>query len=164
VRYFFGGSTTVGGTIPTTLKTLNLTGGTTISDLFVNNMTTLETINLPATLTTIGLRSFEGASGVKSLTIPATVNSIGNDAFRAMTGLLLLTFLRETLPATIGNNLFATSYTGLIPLNLNPLASLFIVVPTQAARDAYILNLQFNAFATADPTRLVVAEQPPILP
>jgi len=164
VRYFFGGSTTVAGTIPTTLKTLNLTGGTTIYDLFVNNMTTLETINLPSTLTTIGLRSFEGASGVKSLTIPATVNSIGNDAFRAMTGLLLLTFLRETLPATIGTNLFATSYTGFIPSNLNPLANLFIVVPTQAARDAYILNAQFNAFATADPTRLVVAEQPPILP
>ena len=63
VRYFFGGPTTVAGTIPTTLKTLNLTGGTTIYDLFVNNMTTLETINLPSTLTTIGLRSFEGASG-----------------------------------------------------------------------------------------------------
>jgi uncharacterized repeat protein (TIGR02543 family) len=161
VRYFFGGSTTVAGTIPTTLKTLNLTGGTTIYDLFVNNMTGLETINLPSTLTTIGLRSFEGASGVKSLIIPESVNSIANDAFRAMTGLLLLTFLRETLPATVGTNLFATSYTGLIPSNLNPLANLFIVVPSQAAYDAYILNAQFNAFATAAPTRLVIAESEP---
>ena len=165
VRYFFGGSTTVAGTIPTTLKTLNLTGGTTIYDLFVNNMTTLETINLPSTLTTIGLRSFEGASGVKALTIPATVNSIGNDAFRAMTGLLLLTFQRETLPATVGTNIFATSYTGVLPSNLNPLANLFVVVPSQAAYDAYILNTQFNALATANPTRLVIAEpQQPILP
>jgi len=102
---------------------------------------------------------------VTALTIPATVNSIGNDAFRAMTGLLLLTFLRETLPAAIGTNLFATSYTGLLPSNLNPLANLFVVVPSQAAYDAYILNAQFNALATANPTRLVIAEpQQPILP
>jgi uncharacterized repeat protein (TIGR02543 family) len=165
VRYFFGGSTSVAGTIPTTLTTLNLTGGTTIYDLFVNNMTTITTISLPTTLTTIGTRSFEGASSVTALTIPATVNSIGNDAFRAMTGLLLLTFLRETLPAAIGTNLFATSYTGLLPSNLNPLANLFVVVPSQAAYDAYILNAQFNALATANPTRLVIAEpQQPILP
>lgn len=165
VRYFFGGSTTVAGTIPTTLRTLNLTGGTTIYDLFANNMSTLVTVNLPSSLTTIGARSFEGATGITSLTIPATVNSIGNDAFRAMTGLLLLTFQRETLAATIGTNIFATSYTGLLPSNLNPLANLFIVVPSQAAYDAYILNAQFNALATANPTRLVIAEpQQPILP
>jgi hypothetical protein len=153
VRYFFGGSTSVLGTIPTTLRTITLTGGTSLSDSFLTNLTMIENVTLPSTLTTIGALAFDGATGIKSLTIPANVNSIGNSAFRGMTGLLLLTFLRDTLPATLGTTLFATS-----SVSATPLPNLFIVVPSDTARTAYILNAQFAAFASADPTRLVVAE------
>jgi hypothetical protein len=152
VRYFFGGTTSGGGTIPTTLTTINLTGGTILGANFFIGLTTLVNVTLPNALIEIGAQAFDGATGITSLTIPQSVNSIGASAFRAMTGLVQLTFLRETLAATLGGTLFATSSVSVVIL-----PNLFIVVPTQAALDLYIGNLQFAAFNTVSPVRIVVA-------
>jgi hypothetical protein len=152
LRYFFGGSTTVVGTIPTTLTTVNLTGGTVLSGQFFQNLTGLINVTLPSTLIEIGTLAFDGVTGITALTIPQSVNSIGASAFRAMTGLARLTFLRETLAATLGTTLFATSAASAVILD-----NLFIVVPTEEALTAYIVNAQFAAFNTVTPIRIVVA-------
>jgi hypothetical protein len=158
VRYFFGGTTSGGGTIPTTLTTINLTGGTILGPSFFIALNTLVNITLPSTLTEIGAQAFDRVTSVTDLTIPQSVNNIGASAFREMTNLAKLTFLRETLPATIGTSIalnafiFATSSTSaaLLPV-------LFIVVPSEAALAAYISNPQFAAFNTVSPVRIVVA-------
>jgi hypothetical protein len=152
VRYFFGGTTSGGGTIPTTLTTVTLSGGTVLGPSFFSNLTTLVNVTLPNTLTDIGTLAFDGVTGITALTIPQSVNSIGASAFRAMTGLVQLTFLRETLAATLGTTLFATSAASAVIL-----PNLFIVVPTEAALTAYIVNAQFAAFNTVTPIRIVVA-------
>jgi hypothetical protein len=152
VRYFFGGTTSGGGTIPTTLTTINLTGGTILGANFFIGVTTLVNVTLPNALIEIGAQAFDGATGITSLTIPQSVNNIGASAFRAMTGLVQLTFLRETLAATLGTTLFATSSASAVIL-----LNLFIVVPTEAALTAYIVNAQFAAFNTVTPIRIVVA-------
>jgi hypothetical protein len=152
VRYFFGGTTSGGGTIPTTLTTVTLSGGTVLGPSFFSNLTTLVNVTLPNTLTEIGTLAFDGVTGITALTIPQSVNSIGASAFRAMTGLVQLTFLRETLAATLGTTLFATSAASAVIL-----PNLFIVVPTEAALTAYIVNAQFAAFNTVTPIRIVVA-------
>ena len=152
VRYFFGGTTSGGGTIPTTLTTVTLSGGTVLGPSFFSNLTTLVNVTLPNTLTEIGTLAFDGVTGITALTIPQSVNSIGASAFRAMTGLVQLTFLRETLAATLGLTLFATSSVSAVIL-----PNLFIVVPTEAALTAYIVNAQFAAFNTVTPIRIVVA-------
>jgi hypothetical protein len=161
VRYFFGGTTSGGGTIPTTLTTINLTGGTILGANFFIGLTTLVNVTLPNALIEIGAQAFDGATGITSLTIPQSVNSIGASAFRGMIGLVQLTFLRETLPTTIGLTLFTIS-------SVNPaiLTGLYIIVPNSAAITAYRVNPQFNAIATENPLRLASAEAEPevILP
>jgi hypothetical protein len=152
VRHFFGGTTSGGGTIPTTLTTINLTGGTILGPSFFIALNTLVNITLPSTLTDIGAQAFDRVTSVTALTIPQSVNNIGASAFREMTGLVQLTFLRETLAATLGTTLFATSAASAVIL-----PNLFIVVPTEEALTAYIVNAQFAAFNTVSPIRIVVA-------
>jgi hypothetical protein len=152
VRYFFGGTTSGGGTIPTTLTTINLTGGTILGPSFFIALNTLVNITLPSTLTDIGAQAFDRVTSVTALTIPQSVNNIGASAFREMTNLVQLTFLRETLAATLGTTLFATSAASAVIL-----PNLFIVVPTEAALTEYIVNAQFAAFNTVTPIRIVVA-------
>jgi len=152
VRYFFGGTTSGGGTIPTTLTTINLTGGTILGPNFFIGLNTLVNVTLPSTLIEIGSQAFDRTTSITSLTIPQSVNNIGASAFREMTNLVQLTFLRETLPTTLGTTLFATSSTV-----ATILPNLFIVVPTEAALTAYIVNAQFAAFNTVTPVRIVVA-------
>jgi hypothetical protein len=163
LRYFFGGTTTLNtGTLPTTLTTVNLTGGTTLTSSFFQNATTIVNVTLPSSLMIIGASAFEGAIRIKELTIPALVDNLGAAAFRGMIELAKLTFLRETLPTTIGANLFTTTSAVGSPI----LENLFIFVPTEAAVNNYNTNLQFNAFATPVPTRLVASQAEPevILP
>jgi hypothetical protein len=163
LRYFFGGTITVNtGTLPITLTSVNLTGGTTLTGSFFQNATAIVNVTLPNTLTIIGASAFEGATNIKNLTIPATVDNLGIAAFRGMTELVQLIFLKETLPSTIGANLFLVSSA----LNAPILPTLFIIVPNATSVTAYSVNGQFNAFATQTPPRLVPAEAEPevILP
>ena len=61
----------------------------------------LTAITIPASVTSIGAKAFEGA-GLTSVTIPASVTSIGSEAFRFCTELDLVTMLGET-PPTLGD-------------------------------------------------------------
>jgi hypothetical protein len=134
------------------LTTINLTGGTILGANFFIALNTLVNITLPSTLTEIGAQAFDRVTNVTALTIPQSVNNIGASAFREMTNLVQLTFLSETLAATLGTTLFATSASSAVIL-----PNLFIVVPTEAALTAYIVNAQFAAFNTVTPIRIVVA-------
>lgn len=67
--------------IPTALKTVVITDGTTIPWQAFYNCKDLTGITLPDTITSIGEQAFEGCAGLESLTIPANVTSIGEYAF-----------------------------------------------------------------------------------
>jgi hypothetical protein len=153
LRYFFGGSTTVSGTIPANLTNVIISGGTVLSGQFFQNITSLVNVTLPSTLIDILTLAFDGASNIVNLTIPDTVNRIDASAFRGMTSLVQLIFLRESLPTTLGTTLFATSSTVSTILE-----NLFIIVPTQEALDVYIVNAQFAAFNIVGSPRIVVAQ------
>jgi len=136
LRYLFGGTITVAtGTLPTTLNTVTLTGGATLTGTFFQGHTNLTTINLPVSLTVIGASAFQGATGIVSLVIPSTVDNLGTSAFNGMSGLLQLTFLRTTQPTTLGTTIFANTNVGL-----------FIIVPSDALVN--YTNAQFTVFGS----------------
>lgn len=65
-------------------------GLTEIPAAAFNQAAKLKEVNIPSTVTTIGINAFAG-SGLESLTIPATVTSIGYGAFRDMANLTTIT-------------------------------------------------------------------------
>ena len=65
-------------------------GLTEIPAAAFNQATKLKEVNIPSTVTTIGINAFAG-TGLESLTIPATVTSIGYGAFRDMANLTTVT-------------------------------------------------------------------------
>ncbi len=82
LRYYFGNDVTY---IPTTLKTLEFSGGTLNLNIALtqNNLGSVEHIIIPNTVTQIILGTFRGASGLTKLTIPFVGRSkvaLGNDA------------------------------------------------------------------------------------
>ncbi len=73
--------------LPETLKTIEITGGSKIPATAFEEMSTIENIILPNTITSIGESAFKGCSAVTSFTIPKTVTSISNTAFYGCSGL-----------------------------------------------------------------------------
>ena len=66
--------------IPSSLKTVTLTGGTSVPDYAFYNCQNLTAINLPESLESIGSYAFKN-SGLLSITIPSLVTTIENHAF-----------------------------------------------------------------------------------
>ena len=67
------------------IKEINMTGGTTISDYaFYNGQTgtTITKVTLPSTLTYIGINAFYYAMSLKTVNIPDSVKTIAESAFR----------------------------------------------------------------------------------
>ncbi|MBO7218814.1 MAG: leucine-rich repeat domain-containing protein, partial [Clostridia bacterium] len=67
--------------IPSTLKTVTITGGTSIAEYAFYGCDSIETIILPEGITTIGSEAFVGCSGLKTINIPSTVTRIAHYAF-----------------------------------------------------------------------------------
>ena len=69
------------GTIPATLKTVTILGGTKVVDGAFKGCDTISTINLPEGITTIGKEAFADCSNLSTITLPKSVTSIADDAF-----------------------------------------------------------------------------------
>ena len=69
--------------VPSSLKTVVITDGTSIGSYAFYNCDGLTSITIPDSVTSIGNYAFSGCSELTSITIPDSVTSIGNDAFSA---------------------------------------------------------------------------------
>ena len=74
-------------TIPASLTSVTVTGGTTLGTYAFKNCTSLTEILLPDTLTTIGKTAFSGCKNLVSITLPDSVTSIADFAFNGCTAL-----------------------------------------------------------------------------
>ncbi|MBR2970614.1 MAG: leucine-rich repeat domain-containing protein [Clostridia bacterium] len=77
--------------VPTSLKTVIVTGGESIGEKSFYHCYGLISITIPDSVTSIGRSAFEGCSGLTSITIPDSVTSIGYDAFSGCSGLESIT-------------------------------------------------------------------------
>ena len=68
--------------IPTTLKTVIITGESSIDAKVFHGCTTLTSITISSNITLIGDNAFRGCTKIKSITLPDGVESIGENAFR----------------------------------------------------------------------------------
>ena len=73
--------------VPTSLKTVVITGGSMIDSHAFVGCSELVSVVLPDSLTSIGYDAFDGCSGLTSIVIPDSVTSIGAYAFYRCTGL-----------------------------------------------------------------------------
>ena len=81
--YFFG-------TVPTSLKNVEITNGTSIATNSFSGCSSLETIKIPNTITSIGNYAFRGCTNLKDFIIPKSVIKIGSGAFKVCTSLTML--------------------------------------------------------------------------
>ena len=72
--YFFGA-------VPTSVTTVNVLGGTVIDTIAFRNCSKIVVINLPDTLTTIGVDAFKGCSKLLYINIPVNVKHMSSSVF-----------------------------------------------------------------------------------
>ena len=91
--YIFGASFSSGNDsyVPASLKTVTITGGTSIGDYAFENCSGLTSVTIPDSVTSIGGCAFYGCSGLTSITIPDSVTRIGSSAFDGCSGLTSVT-------------------------------------------------------------------------
>ena len=84
--YYGNGTTSKTYYIPSSLKSVTVTGGNILYGAFYN-CTRLTSIAIPDSVTSIGSRAFFNCTGLSSITIPGGVTSIGEEAFYGCSGL-----------------------------------------------------------------------------
>ena len=89
--YLFRGQAPDHESIPSSLKEVILTEGTTILDSAFYNCSGLQYVSLPNSILSIGSSSFFGCSSLTELIIPNSVNKIGNSAFSGCSSLINIT-------------------------------------------------------------------------
>ena len=91
--YIFGGESSWDAEdhIPSSLKEVVITGGTSIDDGAFRGCSGLTSVTIPDSVTSIGDGAFDGCSGLTSITIPGSVTSIGDGAFDSCSGLTSVT-------------------------------------------------------------------------
>lgn len=80
-----------GGNIPSSLKTVVITGGTSIGSYAFFDCTNLTTIVLPEGLTSIGNSAFIACSNLTTIVLPDSLTSIGENAFQSCYNLSSIT-------------------------------------------------------------------------
>ena len=78
--------------VPSSLKTVVITGGTSIGSYAFRDCTSLTSVTIPNSITSIGREAFRDCTSLTSIEIPASVTSIGQEAFRDCTSLTSVTF------------------------------------------------------------------------
>ena len=73
--------------VPSSLKTVVITGGTTIDESAFVGCDSLTSVTLPDSVTSIGEQAFVGCDSLTSITIPDSVTSIGYYAFSSCSSL-----------------------------------------------------------------------------
>ena len=91
--YIFGASSysSNGNYVPTLLKEVIITGGTSIGEYAFRNCTSLTSVTIPDSVTSIGYYAFRNCTSLTSITIPDSVTSIGYYAFNGCTALESIT-------------------------------------------------------------------------
>ena len=84
--YYGNGTTSKTYYIPSSLKSVTVTGGNILYGAFYN-CKGLTSVTIPDSVTSIGNSAFRNCSGLTSVTIPSSVTSIGEDAFYGCSGL-----------------------------------------------------------------------------
>ena len=127
--YIFGSSSYAGGTatnqyylsssyrtyyIPSSLKSVNITGGKMFYGSFYN-CSGLTSVTIGNGVTSIGYDAFCGCSGLTSITIPNSVTSIGSSAFFYCSGLTSVTIVNGV--TSIGSSAFK-SCSGLTSISI----------------------------------------------
>lgn len=69
------------GTIPSTLTTVTILGGTKVVDGAFKNCESIGTVNLPEGMISIGKEAFANCAGLSTITLPKSVTSVADDAF-----------------------------------------------------------------------------------
>ncbi len=69
------------GTVPATLKTVTILGGTKIADSAFKNCESIATVNLPEGITVIGKEAFENCMDLATIILPKSVKNVADDAF-----------------------------------------------------------------------------------
>ena len=89
--------------IPTSLKTVVVTSGTSIGEKAFYDCTSLTSITIPNSVTSIRHSAFAGCTGLTSVTIPDSVTSIGGAAFSGCCKLVEV-INKSTLDITVGSS------------------------------------------------------------
>ncbi len=74
--------------VPSSLKTVIITGGTSIGEFAFYGCTSLVNMEIPDSVTSIGSSAFENCTSLESIEIPDSVTSIGSYAFDNCTSLV----------------------------------------------------------------------------
>ena len=77
--------------VPASLKTVTITGSTSIGDSAFSGCSRLTSITIPDSVTWIGNYAFYDCSGLTEITIPGRVRGIGGSAFSGCNGLTEIT-------------------------------------------------------------------------
>ena len=87
------------------LKTVVITGGTSIGYSAFSNCTSLTSITIPEGVTDIGDMAFFNCTSLKSIKIPESVTSIGHSSFRSCSSLTNINIPEGV--TSIGNSAFS---------------------------------------------------------
>ena len=102
-----------GDSVPASLKTVVITGGTSIGESAFERCTGLTSITIPGSVTSIGNSAFERCTDLASITIPNSVTSIGDSAFSGCTGLTSIT-IPDSVTSIVGAFSGCTGLTSII--------------------------------------------------
>ena len=104
--YIFGASSYFDNSsrVPKSLKTVVVTGGSTIGDYAFGGCASLESISLPDGVTSIGKGAFGGCASLESMSLPDGVTSIGEYAFNSCESLKSVSVPGSV--TSIGNSAF----------------------------------------------------------
>ena len=105
--------------VPTSLKSVIVTGGTIVHNYVFYCCESIESIKLPNTITSIGTQSFYYCSSLKEIVIPDSVTTVGEQAFARCSALASVTIGKSV--TSLANQVFENctniskvNYTGTI--------------------------------------------------